>query len=184
MFLFFLISGEILDLVSDLGVHHAAVRSFDETELVDAGIGTHRVDETDVRTFGSFDRADPAVVGRMHVADFEAGAVTIETTRSKRGETTLVRQLGEWVGLVHELRELRTAEEVTHDGGKRLRVDELLRRHAFDVHVEQGHALLDQTLGAGKAHAALVGKKFTHRTHAARAKVVDVVDDTVAFFKI
>ena len=103
----------------------------------------------------------------MHVADFEAGTVAVETTRSKRGETTLVRQLGERVGLVHELRELRTAEEITHDGGKRLRVDQLLRRHAFDVHVEQSHALLHQTLRAGKTHAALVGKKFTHRTDAA-----------------
>ena len=120
----------------------------------------------------------------MHVADFEAGTVAIETTRSKRGETTLVRQLGERIGLVHELRELRTAEEITHDGGESLRVDQLLRRHAFDVHVEQSHALLHQTLGAGKTHAALVGEKLTHRTDAAGAKVVDVIDDTVAFFQL
>ena len=30
----------------------------------------------------------------------------------------------------------------------------------------------------------MVGEKFTHRTDAARAKVVDVVDDTVAFFQL
>ena len=181
---FLLVGCQVFNFVGDLRVHHAAIRSFDETEFVDASIGTHRVDETNVRTFGSFDRADPAVVRWVNVADFEASTVAVETTRSKRGETTLVRQLGEWVGLVHELRELRTAKEIAHDGGKRLRVDQLLRSHAFDVHVEQGHALFDQTLCAGKTDAALVGKKFTDRTNAARTKVVNIVDDTVAFFQL
>ena len=32
-------------------------------------------DETDVRAFRRLDGADAAVVGRMHVADFEAGAI-------------------------------------------------------------------------------------------------------------
>ena len=34
------------------------------------------VDQADVRAFGSLDRADPAVMGRVNVADFEARALT------------------------------------------------------------------------------------------------------------
>ena len=86
-----------------------------------------------------------------------------------------MRQLGQRIDLVHELRELAAAEEIADDRRKRLRVDQLLRRHGFDALIEQRHALLDQALGAGQAHAALVGEQFAHRAHAAAAQVVDVV---------
>src|SRR5690606_17796967 len=109
--------------------------------------------------------------------------VAVETTRSKSRKTALVGELCERVGLVHELGQLGTAEEVAHHSGKRLRVDQLLWGHALDVYIEQGHALLYQTLSAGKAHAALVRKKFTHCTDAAGTKVVDIVDHTVTFFQ-
>jgi hypothetical protein len=42
----------------------------------------------------------------VDVADLEARALARETAGSERRETTLVRDLGERVGLVHELREL------------------------------------------------------------------------------
>ena len=77
----------------------------DEAVLVDAGKGRERVDQADVRAFRRLDRADTAVVGRVHVADFEAGTLAGQTARPKRRETTLVRDLGERVGLVHELAE-------------------------------------------------------------------------------
>ena len=120
----------------------------------------------------------------MHVADFEACAVAVQTARSERGEAALVGQLGQRVGLVHELGELRTAEEITHNGGKRLRVDEFLRGHALDVHVEQSHTLFHQALRAGEADAALVGKKLTHSADAAGTKVIDVIDDAFALFQL
>ena len=112
----------------------------------------------------------------MHVADFEARAIATQTARPEGGETALVGQLGQRVGLIHELAELAAAEEVAHDGGERLRVDQLLRRHPIDVDVEQGHALFDQTLGAGQADAALVGEQFAHRPDAAAAEVIDIVE--------
>ena len=182
--IFLLVGGEVFDLVGDLAIAHFAIRRLDEAELIDAGVGTHRVDQTDVRTFRCFDRADAAVVRWMNVADFEACAIAVETARSKCRKTALVGELGERVGLVHELRQLAAAEEIADDGGERLRVDQFLRRHAFDVHIEKGHALFHQTLGAGEADAALVGEKLTDRTHAARAKVIDVINDAVAFLEL
>ena len=43
---------------------------------------------------------------RMDVADFETGAVAVEASGPEGGETTLVRQLGERVDLVHQLGQL------------------------------------------------------------------------------
>jgi hypothetical protein len=48
----------------------------------------------------------------------------------------------------------------------------------------KSHALLHQALGAGEAHAALVGEKFTDGPHAAGAEVVDVVDHAFALLEL
>ncbi len=66
---------EIDDLVGDAAVLHLAIRRFDEAVFVHARVGRERVDQTDIRTFRRLDRADTAVMGRMHVAHFEAGAL-------------------------------------------------------------------------------------------------------------
>ena len=116
----------------------------------------------------------------MNVAHFEAGAIAAQTSWPEGRETALVRQLGERIGLIHELRELRTTEEVADHGAERLRVDQLLRRHAIDVDVEQRHALLHQTLGAGQTDAALVGEQFADGADAAAAEVIDVVERAFA----
>ncbi len=55
-----------------------------------------------------------------------------------------------------------------------------MRRDLVRVGIKQGHALADETLGAGKADAALVGKKFAHSANAAAAKVINVISHTIA----
>ena len=81
----------------------AAIGCLEEAHFVDPGIGRHRTNQADVRTFGRFDGTNPAVVRMVDVADFEAGAVAAQTTRSKGRQTTLVGELGQRIGLVHEL---------------------------------------------------------------------------------
>ena len=56
---------------------------------------------------GVSNRADAAVVGRVHVAHLEAGALARQAAGPERREPPLVRDLGERVRLVHELRQLR-----------------------------------------------------------------------------
>ena len=124
---------QIDDVVGHLAVDDLAVRALDEAVLVDAREGRQRVDQADVRAFRRLDRADAAVVGRVHVADFEAGALAGQTARPKRRETTLVGDLRQRVGLVHELRQLRGAEELAHGGGRRLGVDQVLRHDRVDL---------------------------------------------------
>ena len=66
------------------------------------------------------------------------------------------------------------------DRAERLRVDQLLRRHAVDVDVEQRHALFHQTLGAGETDAALVGEQFADGADAAAAEMIDVIERAFA----
>src|ERR1700736_2656233 len=138
----FLIAGEILDLIGDATVVNFAIRRFNETELIDPREGRHRADETDVWTFRRFDRTNPAVVRRAHVADFKSRTIPAQSAWPERRQTALVRQLGERIRLIHELRELRPTEEITDDCAQRLGIYQFLRRHTVDIDVEQGHPLL------------------------------------------
>jgi hypothetical protein len=162
------------DFVLRLAVLHATVRALDEAVLVDARVGRQAVDQTDVRAFRRFDRADPAVVGRVNVADFEAGALAGQTARAEGRETTLVGDFRQRVRLVHELRQLRGAEEFTHGGRGRLGVDQVVRHDRVDI--DRAHAFLDRAFHAQQADAVLVFQQLAHRADATVAQVVDVVD--------
>ena len=96
----------------DPAVLHLAIRRLDEAELVDARVRRQRRDQTDVRTFRRLDRADAAVMGRMHVTHFEPGALARQAARTEGREAALMGDLGERIRLIHELRELAGAEEL------------------------------------------------------------------------
>src|SRR5262249_19834862 len=81
----FAISSQILDLVRDSAVNDLAIRRFDETKFIDAREGAHRTDQADVWTFRRLDGTNTAVMRRMNVAHFEAGALAAETSRSEGG---------------------------------------------------------------------------------------------------
>ena len=84
---------EIDHLVAHLAFDHAAVRALDEAVLVDPRVGRETVDQADVRSLGRLDRADPAVVRRVHVAHLEAGALARQPARPERRQAALVRDL-------------------------------------------------------------------------------------------
>ena len=173
---------EVDHLVGDLALLDLAVGALDEAVLVDAREGGERVDEADVGPFRRLDRADAAVVRGVHVAHLEAGALAREAARTQRREAPLVRDLGQRVGLVHELGELRGAEELAHRGRRRLGVDQVLRHHRVDV--DRAHALLDGALHAQEAQAVLVLHQLADRAHAAVAEMVDVVDLALAVAQV
>ena len=120
---------------------------------------------------------------RVHVAHLEAGALAGQTARPERREAPLVRDLGERVGLVHELRQLRRPEELLHHRRDRLGVDQVVRHQRLDL-LRHAHALLDRALHADQADAVLVLQQLADRAHAAVAEVVDVVDRALAVLEI
>ena len=151
-----------------------AIGRLEEAVFVGPRVQRERVDEADVRTFGRLDRAHAAVVRRVHVAHFEAGALAREAARPQRGDAALVRDLGQRVRLVHELRQLRAAEELLDRGRDRLGVDEVVRQQVLALGLAE--ALLHRALDAHEARAELVLGELAHRTDTAVAEMVDVVD--------
>ena len=95
------VDGRLVEL--DGAVNHLAVGGFDETEVVDLCKDAEGGDQTDVRTFRGLDGAQTAIVRVVHVTDLEACSLTGQTARTEGGDTALVRQLRQRVGLVHEL---------------------------------------------------------------------------------
>ena len=122
---------QVVDLVCHMRVFDHPIRRLEETVFIGARKQRQRVNQADVRTFRRFDRAYPAVVRRMHVADFEAGPFARQTTWSERRDPTLVRDFRKRVGLIHKLRQLRRAEEFTNRRRYRFRVDEVVRHQVF-----------------------------------------------------
>ena len=118
----------------------------------------------------------------MHVAHLEAGALARQAARPKRREPALVGDLRERVGLIHELRKLRRAEELAHRRGRGFRVDQVLRHDGVDL--DRRHALLDRPLHAQEANAILVLHQFADRTHTPVAEMVDVVDLAAAVAQV
>src|SRR3546814_8250612 len=102
-----------------------------------------RVDQADVRTFRGFNRADAAIMGGVNVAHFKARAFTGKTARPERRHTTLVRDFGQRIGLIHELGKLRGAEELAHGSNSGLRVNEVVGHDCRNV--DARHALLNRT---------------------------------------
>src|SRR5438874_6218965 len=163
-----------LDLVSHPALLDLPVRRLDEAELVRPRVRRQRRDEADVRAFRRLDRADAAVVRRVDVADLEAGALARQTAGPERRETPLVRDLGERIGLVHELRQLRRPEELANRGHDRLRVDQVVRHGGRHFLVDR-HLLLDRALHADQADPELVHEQLADRAHSPVAEVIDVV---------
>ncbi len=154
-------------------IHHAAVGGADEAEFVHATVGGQLADETDVRTFRRFNRADASVVRTVHVAHFQLGAGALQTAGAEARETTLVRQLAQRVRLVHERAQLVAAEERLDAGAHRLdRQDDAGQQVVL---VGAGHAFAGDLFHADKAEAELALQQFAHASHALVAQVVNVV---------
>ena len=71
------------DLLGALAVLDLAVGGDEEAVLVDAAVDAQRADQADVRPFGGLDRADPAVVRDVDVADLEARPLAVQAARAR-----------------------------------------------------------------------------------------------------
>ena len=110
----------------------------------------------------------------VHVANLEAGTLARQAAGAQRAHTALVGNLGQRVGLVHELRQCVGAEEGVDYARDGLGIDQLGGcEHLVVAHI---HALTDGACHASQAYAKLVVELLTHGAHAAVAQVVDIVD--------
>src|SRR5690606_6199138 len=116
---------QVDDFVADLAIDNLAIRRLQEAILVESSVQRHGVDQTNVRTFRRFDGADAAVVRRVYVSHLKASALARQAARAQGRYTTLVRDFGQRVGLVHELGQLAGTEELFDRRRNGLGVDQI-----------------------------------------------------------
>ena len=151
-----------------------AVGRLDEAELRDGRERRERADQADVRAFRRLDRAHAPVVGRVDVAHLDRRALAGQATCAERREAPAMREAGQRVRLVHELRELRGAEELLQRRDHGPDVDDRLRRDRVDV--LRGHPLADDALHAVEADAERLLDQLADGAEAAVAEVLVLVE--------
>ena len=109
----------------------------------------------------------------MDVSHLNAGALTGQAAWAQRGQAALVGQAGQRVVVVHELGQLRGAEELADSSRDRAHVNQGGRSDG--LRVLGGHALAHNALHTGQAHADLILDELAYGAQAAVTKVVDVI---------
>jgi hypothetical protein len=85
-----------------------------------------------------------------------------------------VSNLGKRVGLIHELRQLAAAEELSNRGHHRLGVDKVVR-HGCRHFLMDRHLLFDRPLHADQADAELVLEQFSDGPNPAISQVINII---------
>jgi hypothetical protein len=168
-----LVCTQPLNFLGQLTTAHNSIWRNQKAILIDSGINCQRADQTDVRTFRRFNRADTTIVRNVNVANFEARAFTVQTTRSQCGQSSLVSQLRQWVCLVNHLRKFTTTKEVFDRCGDTFRVHQATRSHIFRIF--QAHAFLNGAAQLQEALAQFFAGQLINRAQTTITEVVDIV---------
>ncbi|MBM2824289.1 MAG: hypothetical protein HW413_3035 [Thermoleophilia bacterium] len=112
----------------------------------------------------------------MHVAHLDRRALARQSARTQRRKTPAVRKPGQRVRLIHELRELRGAEELLQRSDHGSDVDDRLRCDRVDV--LGGHSLADDPLHAVEADPERFLDQLTRRAQPPVAEVLVLVELT------
>ena len=133
-----------------------------------------RADQADVRAFRRLDRAHAPVVGRVDVAHLDRRALAGQASGAERRQPAAVGEAVERVRLLHELRQLRGAEELLQRGHDRPDVDDRLRRDRVDVLGR--HPLADDALHAVETDPERLLDQLAGGAEAAVAEVLVLVE--------
>ena len=162
------------NVIDHTSVFHLAIGRLNEAELVDSREARKRRNQSDVRTFRRLNRTDAAVVRWVNIAHFETRALSRKPARPKRRQSSFMSDLRKRIRLIHELRQLRRAEKLSHGCGDRLRVNEIARHRCLHLLMNR-HLLFDRTFHSDEANSELILEKLADRSHAPIAKMINVV---------
>ena len=90
----------------------------------------------------------------MNIPNLESGLLSRQSPWTHGREPTFVSKLGQWVRLIHELRQLRASEKLPYGDRHGADVDQANRCSA--LWTENTHPLLDSSLEPQEADAELL----------------------------
>ncbi len=170
---FFLQSIKVFNLAGNFTVLDNCVRSFNHTEVIDAGVAGQTQDQTDVWTLRSLDGTETAVMRGMNVAHFVAGASAVESARTKGGDRAEMLEFFQSISLLHKLRQLISGEKFSHPSLERLGRNKLHRQS--NIGIDSGHPILDISLNLGHTDTNFLLEEFPHQTHSSRTQVINII---------
>ncbi len=121
-------------------------------------------------------------MGVVHVPHLKAGPFAGKPPGAESAQAALVGQLGQGIGLVHELRKLAGTEKFLDRGDNRPDIDQSLGGDRFDV--LDGHPLAHHPFHTGEADAELVLQQLAYAAQAAVTQVVDIIRSAKAIHQI
>ena len=127
----FFIGPQQLDFVGDFAFSDHAIRRHQKAVVIHAGINRQAGNQADVGTFRRLNRANSTVVRNVHVANFKARTLPIQTARAQSRQTTFVRQLRKRIRLVDDLRQLSATKEIFDRCRNALGIDQAARSHVL-----------------------------------------------------
>src|SRR5690625_4367150 len=169
----FLLGREKLNLICDLSILYDSIRRFNKAKIIYFGMYTERSDQTDIRSFRSFNRAESSIGRIVHVSNVESCPLPCLTTRTQSRHPALVRALGSRVRLVHKLRQLVRAKETVDDAGNGSRIYQILRSQLFSI--SGVHSLADGSCHPGQANCKLLAKLFAYYSYTSVTQVINIV---------
>ncbi len=170
----FLFNGcQKFDIRQDPTLLHHAVRRLNKSELIHPGVRAEGNDQPDIRSFRCLHGADSTVMGGMNIPHLKPGPFPCQAAGAQGGQSPLMGNLGQGIGLVHELRKLAAAEKLTDHCGHGLYIDEVMRHHGFDV--LKAHFLLDRPFHAHQTDTVLVFDQLADGAHPPVTEVINVI---------
>ncbi len=91
---------------------------------------------------------------RVDIPDLEPGPIPCEATRPQGAQPAFMRELGQGIGLVHELGELAAAEELFDSSRDRFKANQVVRHNL--IQIMNAHPLPDGPLHADQTDAELI----------------------------
>ena len=112
----------------------------------------------------------------MYVADFKARSPSVQSARSKRRQSSLVRQLAQRIGLVHYLAQLSAPEEKVDAARHALRVDQVRYPQGLLAFLHRAHSFLHGLTKFQKPLANFAAGQFVNSPKPAITQMVDIVN--------
>ncbi len=152
---------------------HLAIRRFNKAVFIDSRIGAQRTNQTNIGTFRGLNRTHAAVVGIVHITYLKSSPIPAQATRSQGTQPSLMSQLSQRIGLIHELGQLAAPEKLLDGGGNRTDIDQCLR--SDHIHILNRHPFLYNPLHSGQSNAELVLKQLSDRAKPPVPEMIDII---------
>ena len=114
---------QVFNITRHYTIDHFTIWCFQKTVIIGTRIHSQRVNQPDIWAFRRFDRADTAVMRRMHIAHLKTSAFASQAAWAQGRNTALMGDFRQRIVLIHKLRQLRTTKKLLDGSRYRLGID-------------------------------------------------------------